>query len=90
MKISLLFAIALAVAGCASPPEVDDASRWRKPSASAAQTAQDLAACRLYAQSTSGQVLSRGIIPVTAEKNRRNAMVRDCMLSKGYTLISAP
>jgi len=57
-----------------------------KPGASPQQTAQDLAACRLYAQATGGEVLGRGIIPLTMERRRREEMVRDGMLAKGYSL----
>ena len=90
MKPSILSLFALALVGCATPPEITDANRWRKPGATGTQTAQDLAGCRLYAQSTGGEIRSRGVVPITAEKNRRNEMVRDCMLSKGYALTPAP
>jgi len=83
-RLYLSACLAVVMAGCVSP-EIKDSARWYKPGASPAQTSQDLAAARLYAQSMGGQLMYGGIMGLK-ELQRRDGMVRDGMLAKGYTL----
>lgn len=84
MKRIVLIAL-MVLGGCAAPPELSDPARWSRPGTTRQQTIQDLAACRVMSSASSGERFGRGVIPAAIESHRRNELVRDGMIAKGYT-----
>ena len=72
--------------GCAST-ESQDASVWYQEGKTEAETAKDLASCRLGANMlTSGYQGGSLAQYAFTKSDQQNNAIRDCMMSKGYTL----
>ena len=90
LTIATVLAAVILTAGCASP-EATQSGRWthaegRTPQ----QIEQDLAACRILAHQPGGlQGGNAAWYLATRNGSRNDAIVRDCMIAKGYTLTPA-
>ena len=88
-QIVSLMLVAISLAGCSTVTNTPSGMVWSQEGKSSAEIQRDMASCRLEAHRSNSMLAMVNVGFFVANEVNKTDIFKDCMIAKGYTLVTS-